>query len=111
MGHLAKADGRVSESEITLARNIMRQMQLSSEQEKAAIELFTQGKAADFPLEQTIDTFHRVCHHNRNLERMFIEILLFAAYADGVMHDAERAMFLRRVSGSNGGSGPPGPFG
>jgi DnaJ like chaperone protein len=98
MGHLAKADGRVSESEITMARNIMSQMQLDSEQEKAAIDLFTKGKTADFPLDQTIDNFHRTCHHNRNLERMFIEILLFAAYADGVMHDAERSILVRICS-------------
>ena len=39
MGHIAKADGRVSESEITLARNIMRQMQLDATQEKTAIDL------------------------------------------------------------------------
>jgi DnaJ like chaperone protein len=95
MGHIAKADGRVSESEITIARNIMRQMQLNSEQEKTAIDLFTKGKAPDFPLEDAIDNFHKECHHNRNLERMFIEILLFAAYADGHMHDAERHIFFR----------------
>ena len=72
MGHMAKADGRVSESEITLARNIMRQMQLDSTQEKTAMELFSKGKAPDFPLEDVIDNFHRECHHNRNLERMFM---------------------------------------
>jgi DnaJ like chaperone protein len=98
MGHIAKADGRVSESEITLARNIMRQMQLDTTQEKTAIDLFTKGKAPDFPLEDVIDDFHRVCHHNRNLERMFIEILLFAAYADGHMHEAERHIFFRICS-------------
>ncbi len=98
MGHMAKADGRVSESEITLARNIMRQMQLDSEQEKKAIGLFNKGKAADFPLEDVIDDFHRECHHNRNLERMFVEILLHAAYADGVLHEAESHIFYRICS-------------
>ena len=98
MGHIAKADGRVSESEITLARNIMRQMQLNATQEKTAIDLFSKGKAPHFPLEDVIDNFHRECHHNRNLERMFIEILLFAAYADGHMHEAERHIFFRICS-------------
>lgn len=98
MGHIAKADGHVSESEITLARNIMRQMQLDSSQEKMAIDLFSKGKAPDFALEDVIDNFHRECHHNRNLERMFIEILLFAAYADGHMHEAERHLFYRICS-------------
>ncbi len=101
MGHVAKADGRVSESEISMARAIMRQMQLNSEQEKTAVNLFSQGKASDFPLEDVIDNFHKECHQNRNLERMFIEILLHAAYADGHMHDAERHIFHRICSRLN----------
>ena len=53
MGHLAKADGRVSEDEIAQARAVMDRMQLSEEQRKQAIALFNQGKQDDFPLEQT----------------------------------------------------------
>ena len=98
MGHIAKADGRVSESEIAMARTIMAQMQLNAEQQKTAINLFTKGKAADFPLEDVIDKFHTECHHNLILERMFIEILLYAAYADGHLHDAERHIFHRICS-------------
>jgi len=101
MGHIAKADGRVSESEISMARAIMRQMQLDAEQEKTAGDLFSQGKAADFPLEDVIDNFHKECHQNRNLERMFIEILLHAAYADGHMHESERHIFHRICSRMN----------
>ncbi|MGD9390642.1 MAG: TerB family tellurite resistance protein, partial [Thioalkalispiraceae bacterium] len=48
MGHMAKADGRVTEDEIQTARNVMQQMRLSDSQRKRAIELFTQGKDADF---------------------------------------------------------------
>ena len=95
MGHIAKADGRVSESEITMARNIMAQMQLNEEQKRTAIDLFNKGKKPDFALEDVVDHFHRECHHNRILEQMFLEILLFAAYADGNMHDAERHVFYR----------------
>jgi len=98
MGHLAKADGHVSESEITMAKKIMQQMQLDPEQKKTAIDLFSKGKAEDFPLENVIDNFHKECHHNRTLERVFIEMLLFAAYADGHMHDAERHIFHRICS-------------
>ena len=50
MGHLAKADGRVSEDEIAAARRVMRGMKLTPEQTQAAIRLFEQGKrAADVP--------------------------------------------------------------
>ncbi len=95
MGHLAKADGRVSETEIQMARNVMQQMQLDEQQKRFAIELFGKGKAADFPLDEILDQFHRECSRNRNLMQMFIEILLHAAYADGHMHDAERHVFIR----------------
>jgi DnaJ like chaperone protein len=95
MGHLAKADGRVSESEIQIARNVMRQMQLDSQQQKFAIDLFNQGKQPGFPLEEVIEQFHLECGRNRNLKQMFLEILLHAAYADGVMHEAERHLFAR----------------
>ena len=95
MGHLAKADGRVSESEIQIARNIMHQMQLDAQQQKFAIDLFNQGKQSGFPLEEVIEQFHLECGRNRNLKQMFLEILLHAAYADGVMHAAERHLFVR----------------
>ncbi len=90
MGHLAKADGRVSESEIQMARNIMYQMQLNAQQQKLAIDLFQKGKEPGFPLDDIIGQFHLECGRNRNLKQMFLEILLHAAYADGVMHEAER---------------------
>jgi len=89
MGHLAKADGRVSEHEIGLARNIMSQMRLTSELRKTAINLFNQGKQSDFNLDAVLDQFRRECHGRRNLIRMFLEIQLHAAYADGVFHPEE----------------------
>jgi DnaJ like chaperone protein len=83
MGHIAKADGRVSEKEITAARNIMAQMQLSAPQRKAAIRFFDQGKAADFPLEDVLRQFKKECHRRRNLIQMFVEIQISTALADG----------------------------
>jgi len=94
MGHLAKADGRVTEDEIQLARDVMNRMQLDAQQQKFAIELFRQGKEPGFPLQDIIAQFHQECGRNRNLKQMFIEILLHAAYADGVMHEAERHLLM-----------------
>ena len=44
MGYVAKADGRVSPDEISLAQQVMDQMRLQPEQRKLAIGLFEQGK-------------------------------------------------------------------
>jgi DnaJ like chaperone protein len=90
MGHIAKADGRVSEDEIDLARTVMAHMQLPPDMKRTAIRLFNEGKQADFPLEDVLQQFRRECHRRVNLLRMFVEIQIQAAYADGAMHPAER---------------------
>ena len=66
-------DGRVSESEIELARNIMQRMNLNDEMRQAAIRLFNQGKQPDFVLTDVLRQFRRECHGRRNLMRMFAE--------------------------------------
>lgn len=91
MGHLAKADGRVSEHEIELARLVMDRMQLSEEQKLAAMELFNQGKREDFPLDDVMEQFNRECRHRRNLLQMFLEIQIGTVLADGHIHQKERA--------------------
>jgi len=90
MGHIAKADGQVSAREISAARNIMAQMQLSGEQREAAIKLFDQGKAADFPLEAVLHQFKKECHRRRNLIQMFVEIQISTAMADGKVDASEK---------------------
>jgi len=92
MGHLAKADGRVSRDEIQLARDVMRRMNLNEQMSEAAIGLFNQGKQADFPLLDVLRQFRQECHRRRNLMQMFVEILMHAAYADGKLDSAERGV-------------------
>ena len=90
MGHIAKADGQVSANEIRVANSVMEQMQLSTSLKRLAQHLFTEGKETTFPLDEVIDQFRRECRNNRNLHRMFMEIQLHAAYADGGVDASER---------------------
>ena len=90
MGHIAKADGRVSEDELRLAASVMEQMGLDGRLRQFAQRLFDTGQSPDFPLGEVIEQFRVECRHSRNLFRMFIEIQLAAAYADGRVHGAER---------------------
>ena len=92
MGHVAKADGRVSAAEISAARSIMAQMQLSAEQRKAAIGLFNEGKKDDFPLHDVLQQFRLECHRRRNLLQMFLEIQIATAMADGHLHPDEKRL-------------------
>ncbi|MDH5472082.1 MAG: co-chaperone DjlA [Gammaproteobacteria bacterium] len=89
MGFLAKVDGHVSKDEIAMAQHVMAQMNLSAEQKKAAIALFNEGKASDFPLNKVLQQFRMECHRRTSLLRMFMEILISTAMADGVLHAEE----------------------
>jgi DnaJ like chaperone protein len=95
MGHLAKADGRVSEQEIDMARAVMAQMDLPGELRKAAIRLFTEGKRPDFPLDDVVDQFRRECHRRQTLMQMFLELQIQAALADGAIHPQEERLLAR----------------
>ena len=95
MGHVCKADGRVCENEIAVAKRVMAEMVLSPEQKKAAMALFSEGKKDGFPLEDVLQQLRREIGFRRNLQRMFMEIQCYAAYADGVVHPAEKKLLLQ----------------
>jgi DnaJ like chaperone protein len=89
MGYIAKVDGKVSKSEILLAQQVMQHMQLSEDMQKAAKELFNQGKQKDFNLDEVLEQFRTESHRRTHLVRMFLEIQIQATYADGVFDDKE----------------------
>ncbi len=89
LGRVAKADGRVSEAEIGLARKLMEEMDLTPDMRRTAVHLFNQGKAPDFPLDDVLEQFRRECHRRQSLLRIFLEIQLQGAYADGLLEPAE----------------------
>ncbi len=101
MGHLAKADGRVSESEIRAAENVMREMRLDAERRTDARELFRQGKAPDFNLDVAIQAFNNACGRRLNLKVMFLQIQFSAVWADGDFSESER-LILERIAHSLG---------
>ncbi|MGR9051976.1 MAG: co-chaperone DjlA [Gammaproteobacteria bacterium] len=89
MGHIAKADGRVSPAEINLAEQVMNNMGLSGDMRKAANNLFQHGKSRDFPLHEALHQFRAECRGRISLIRMFLEIQIQAALADGSISGAE----------------------
>lgn len=95
MGHIAKADGRVTPEEIELAANLMDHLGLNPQMRSLARDLFRQGKSDDFDLDAVLAQFRRECRHSRNLRRMFIEVQIQAAFADDQMHPAERLVLER----------------
>jgi len=104
LGHVAKVDGRVSESEIAMAEHLIQEMRLDAQQRQAAIRLFNSGKRADFPLYDVLDEFRQECHRQRSLLQMFLEIQIQGALADGQLHAAE-SQALRGIAERLGFSG------
>jgi DnaJ like chaperone protein len=94
MGHIAKADGHVSPEEISLANRVMNEMALNSDMRATAINLFQQGKQADFPLDDVLAQFYKECHRRTDLIRMFLEIQLQEAFADGILKVSEERILL-----------------
>ncbi|WPL15140.1 DnaJ-like protein DjlA [Thiorhodovibrio winogradskyi] len=92
MGHIAKADGRVSEAEIAMAEAAMARLRFSAEKRRQAIAEFKRGKAPDFVLAEALTTFWRDCRGNAGLLEMFLRLQLQAAYADGVPSPAQRQL-------------------
>jgi DnaJ like chaperone protein len=94
MGHIAKADGKVTKDEIAAASSIMGRMQLNAQQRKAAIKLFNEGKKDDFPLHDVLQQFRRECSRRHNLLQMFLEIQIATAMADGHFHASEKRVIF-----------------
>lgn len=92
MGHIAKADGRVSEEEARFARAVMEGLDLDAQDRRLAARLFAEGKSPHFHLDAALAQLLRLLGRRRNLLRSFLEIQWKAAWADGVVHPAERGI-------------------
>jgi len=95
MGHVAKSDGHVQKSQIALAESVMEQMSLTPEQREVAIQCFNNGKQSDFVLDKAVIDFRTSCQRSTDLYRIFLQVQLQAALADGQMAPEEEAVLLR----------------
>jgi DnaJ like chaperone protein len=95
LGHINKADGRVTKAEIEAAEQLMRRLQLTETERQRAINFFQQGKEGDFDLEATLREFARHSMLRHELRIMFVELLLEAALVDGALSAAENAILTR----------------
>jgi DnaJ like chaperone protein len=99
MGCVAKADGRVSEEEIQIARRIMHAMQLKPDQVRRAIDLFTVGKRSDYPLQQRLGDLAARIGSRPELARAFVEIQVQAAVGAGEIAASKRELLWQIAHG------------
>lgn len=95
---IAKADGRVSEQEISHVEEIMRQLGLAEEQRAEAIALFKQGTEPAFELESTLQEFIDLCQGHQQVKQTLLAFLASLALADGHLHQAELEL-LEKTAG------------
>jgi DnaJ like chaperone protein len=95
MGHLAKADGRISEGEIRAARAVMDEFGLGEREVRYAIELYTRGKERDFPLDDMLHGLRQRCRNRPDLCRMFVQIQVQAALWGGSLNPSGRNVLAR----------------
>lgn len=98
LGHVAKADGRVSEQEVEHTETLFRQMGLDGEQRAEAIRLFKRGTASDFDPAPVVAGFLQVCQGQRRLRQTLLLFLLSLALADHALQPEEHAV-LGRLAG------------
>ena len=91
-GALSKSDGRVSEVEIAATESLMTRLRLDSAQRRAAIDRFSAGKQADFPVQLAIADLKRWCAGRRDLAFLVLDLLLDLVYAEGPLADAKLAL-------------------
>jgi len=89
LGHLAKADGKVTSKEIEVASALMDEMQLTGDARREAQDAFREGKARDYPLVDSLKGFYDATHGRRDILQVFLEILIQAAFADGQLSQEE----------------------
>lgn len=95
MGHVAKSDGHVSESEIDAARRLMQELRLGPNEISAAIACFRAGKAADFDAWASVEHLRGACAMRHDLLRAFMELQLRAALAGNGLSPPARSILTR----------------
>ncbi|EOS95011.1 co-chaperone DjlA [Erwinia tracheiphila] len=90
MGHLTKSKGRVTDADIQMASLLMDRMQLHGEARASAQRAFREGKEGNYPLRNKLRELRSACFGRFDLIRIFLEIQIQAAFADGTLHPNER---------------------
>ncbi len=92
MGHLAKADGRVTEQEIRAARALMHRLGLGPSEIRKAISWFEKGKESSYPLLATLQNLRGQSARRADMRALFVRLLLEVALAKPSLQHTERAV-------------------
>lgn len=97
LGHLAKADGRITDAEVRLTEAYMEKMGLTADHKREAIRLFKLGAEPIFNLDNVLRDFKFTSSRSPNLRQMLLVYLINLAMADRELHEKEERI-LRLVA-------------
>jgi len=95
LGYIAKADGRVSETEIAQAEAMFTQLRLTPSQREGAIKRFKRGAEASFDPAPELTRFRRIVALRPNTSQTLMLFLASMALADGRLDRAEKEALSR----------------
>ncbi len=94
MGHLARADGQVTQLEVALVEGIMKQLGLTGKLRHLAIRSFNAGKKPSFPLHHALDELQKMSRLQPELKNQFVEVLVDLSLANGRMRESTLGALL-----------------
>jgi len=92
IGHIAKADGQVTEDEIRATRSLMHRLGLGPAEIRKAIGWFEAGKDGAWPLKEKIRVLRDGGARNPEVRALFLRLLMEVALSNANMHQRERAL-------------------
>jgi DnaJ like chaperone protein len=101
LGHIAKADGHISELEVQLTQSYMEKMGLTPDHKREAIRFFKMGAAADFSVQECLAAYGDLGARSPNLSQMLLVYLINLAMIDGEL-DAKEVAILQQVAAGIG---------
>jgi DnaJ like chaperone protein len=94
MGKIAKADGHISQNEISHVEQLFQKLRMTEAHRQQSIALFKKGSTPDFDIKPTLNEFMAVCGHTNSLKQMLLVYLIVMALADGHLDTAEEKLLL-----------------
>jgi DnaJ like chaperone protein len=94
MGHIAKADGRVSEPEVAAARALMHALHLNDSQVQEAIQQYSAGKQPGFSLQTSLAQLREAMAPYPQLAQFFMELQLQVAIVGNGLAPASRRQLV-----------------
>lgn len=94
LGHVARADGRVSRGDVRFARSLMARLRLSGRQRNVAVRAYNDGRDPAFRPEPSLLRLRSVAGDDKGLAEGFLAVLISAAAVDAT--PGARALFLLR---------------